>query len=1036
MRSLPLTVLLWALALRVMGAGPTQLPSLASPPSPPSRSASGASSSPKVSGDGQTVVFASKANNLAPGDTNGAVSDIFARDLAANTTELLSVTPQGVSGNGPSFSPVVSSNGRFVAFVSGASNLVTNDTNDAPDIFLRDRVAAVTTLISIARNGAGSGSGPSDSPILTPDGRFVGFQSWATNLVQRDVNGLPDLFLRDLQSGITTRISIPSTEPLVTSLSSGASRALALSADGSRAVFLSDARNLAPAPRGNTTTLHVRDLAAGTTRMIDLLPPQATRQKTTVVGNPTLSADGLWVAVYVQPPAAFGPPGMVRIHLGTPATTLERIAPSLNTRTPFPIGSDSSGPCLSEDGQTVVFEARRGSPSNSVDQSTVQASPAVYAWTPGSEPTLISTNIALAEVSVGPRPLGELLATSDTTEFVAFSGYQPSAIEPTLRSPLNLWVVHRPTLETRRLTRAEFSDDGPQPSFSADGRRVAFVSADSGLVPEDLNNASDVFLYDWNSGQLELVSVRADSLPSGTGAFPSVGARSGLSADGNQLVFSSVAPLGPDPDTNDAPDLFVWDLPTQTTRLASGRSEALGTGNGASLEPNLSGNGRWLAFLSTSTNLAGPPGNGAENVYLRDLVNGTTRLASIVAATGQPSPLPCSQPALSPDGRFIAFITRAALVPEDLRSSDDLYLFDRDSGTVQLITTNAVTVAPLSGLQGSANPRWTSDGRWIVFESLAHALTDDPIFGSGIARWYARDMTRQTTRLLSDAGIPNVLTEESLGAALSGDGTTVAFSGSSPGTAGVTDILVRHLESWEITASVTNALRPRLDRAAQRLAYRSRPSSSKPGTNAVRVLHIPSGESLPVDVAPDGTPPSALTRSFELDPDGRFVFFTSAATNLHPAARNGHTQLFARDLVARTTLLLSVNAEGHAADSAIGNFVVSGDGRTLAFTTFAANLAPTDLNQTADVYLVRLDSNPGGDAPVLSITRAGAETHDVILLWSSTPGVRYRAEYKASLDDPSWTEVAPAEVAAGSQSTLLDRSAATESRRFYRVVRE
>lgn len=214
--------------------------------------------------------------------------------------------------------------------------------------------------------------------------------------------------------------------------------------------------------------------------MIDLLPPNAANQKTTVVGNPSLSADGMWVAVQVVPPASFGIAGMVHIHLGAVADTLEQVAPTLNTRTPFPQGSDSSGPYLSEDGQTVVFEARQGSPS-AIIPSNLQDSPAVYAWSPRSDPTVISTNLAVTNLQLGPRPMGELLAASDTTEFVAYSGYQPSAIEPTLGSAHHLWVVHRPTLETRRLTRAEFSDDAPQPSFSANGRRIAFVSADPGL---------------------------------------------------------------------------------------------------------------------------------------------------------------------------------------------------------------------------------------------------------------------------------------------------------------------------------------------------------------------------------------------------------------------------------------------------------------------------------------------------------------------------------------------------------------------------
>ncbi len=1035
MRSTLLTVLSLSMALPAWGAEPSTVPGLVTPASPPSQSASGASASPRVSGDGQTVVFTSDASNLAAGDTQGKLSDVFARDLAAGTTELISVATNGLSGNGPSSSPVVSADGRFVAFVSTASNLVPDDTNDVSDIFVRDRTASVTVLVSVARNSAASGSGPSDCPVLTPDGRFVGFQSWSTNLVSGDFNGHPDLFRRDLQSGITTLISIRSTRSSIASLSNGASRSLALSADGSRAVFLSAARNLAPAPRGNETGLFFRDLAAGTNRMIDLLPLTAANQKSIEVRNPTLSADGRWVAVHVSPPASFGPAGMFHIHLGTVTNTLERVAPTLNTRTPFPKGSDSSRPFLSEDGQTVVFEARRGSASTLIIPNNLQDPPAVYAWSPGSEPTVLSTNLAMADPRFGARPMGEVLAASDTAEFVAYSGYQPSAIEPTPGAPLNLWVVHHPTLETRRLTRAEFSDDAPQPSFSANGRRIAFVSADPRLVPGDLNNAPDVFLYDWDSQQLELVSVRSTSRPSESASFPSIGALSGLSADGSRIVYITDAPHGPATDTNEAPDVFVRDLTTGTTWLASAQAGESRAGNGVSSEPSFSTDGRWVAFLSTSTNLAGPTGNGAQNVFLRDLTSSNTWLVSRSAVTGLPSPSDCSQPALSPDGRHVAFVSGAALLTEDTNLPRDLYLFDRESGTLQLVTSNVVSGETLAGNLHSRNPRWSPDGRWLVFESHHPALVHPPVADT-TPRWHARDMSTGVTLRLHLEGSRNP-SESPFGAVFSGDSSTVAFT-HIPNIAGsVASVVVRSLIDPSVSNSIAGAQNPRLDRTSRKIAYRVASASGFPSAGMVQVLDRETGRTSPVDTAPDAAPPSARTRSFELDPDGRFVFFTSAATNLHPAARTGHTQLFARDLVAGTTLLLSANAEGQAANSAIGNLILAKDGRTLAFTTFASNLAPTDLNQTADVYLVRFHANAEDEVPVLSIHRANAGASQVTILWSSTPGVRYRAEYKNTLNDTLWTPLAPAEIASVTQSTVQDRILPeSPPHRFYRVVRE
>jgi Tol biopolymer transport system component len=1004
-------------------------PQLATHAPPASRSASGSSNSPRISRDGQTVVFVSDAPNLVPGDLNGFLTDVFVRNLIDGTTHLVSVATNGVSGNGPSSSPVVSADGRFVSFVSHASNLVPGDTNQTTDVFLRDRVRGETLLISVARDGTSSGSGPSDAPVMTPDGHYLGFQSWATNLSANDINGFPDLFLRHVPSSTTVQISDPSSQPEIARGSSGASYSLALSPDGSRAIFLSDALNLAPAPRRNTTPLYLRDLPAGDIRRIDIFPKTSFSNSWTTIGPPSLSSNGQWLAMYMSWRSDLVKPGIYRAHVGAASDTVELVAPTLTNSTAFSPSLFFNRQLLSEDGQTVILEVRS-------DILNLPGSTTVHAWSPGSPPVLLSTNIAITDFLGRRHSYGKLLAANPSTEFVAYSGYQPSTVEPTLGGPLNLWVVHRPTLETRCLTRAEYSDDFPHPSLSANGRRIAFVSSDPQLVPGDLNNAPDVYLYDWDSQQLELVSVRSTSLPSDTASFPSIGALYGLSADGTRLAYTSATPHGSAPDSNEAADIFVRDLTTGTTLLASAQAGASGAGNGVSSEPSFSADGRWVAFLSTSTNLAGPPGNGAQNVFLRDLAGSNTWLVSRSALTGLASPRDCSLPAISPDGRHVAFVSSVALLKEDTAPPRDVYLFDRVSETLQLVTSNVVSGAAVAGNRHSGNPRWSPDSRWLAFESHHSALVSPPV-ATTTPRWHIRDMTTGRTLRLHQDGSRIPSSEARLGAVFSGDSSTVAFTYAINVAASVSSVEIRSLIDPSVSHSVPRAQRPRLDQTGRRLAYRVAANSGLLNALSIEVLDRETGAKSTVDVALDSTRPSATTRDYEIDPDGRFVFFTSAATNLHLAARTGYTQLFARDLVAGTTLLLSANSEGKAANSAIGNLVLAGDGRTLAFTTFASNLAPTDLNQTADVYLVRLHANAEGEIPVLSIHRANPGASEVTILWSSTPGVRYRAEYKNALNDTIWTPLAPAEVASGTQSTVQDRNL-PESRphRFYRVVRE
>src|SRR5262249_4706953 len=150
-----------------------------------------------------------EASNLVPDDTNG-LQDVFVRDRQAGAISRVSVATGGVqSVGGPSSVPTISGNGSVVVFLSGATNLVPNDTNGVPDVFVHDRGTGVTTRVSVDSAGT-QANGGSDTPGMSADGRFVVFSSDATNLVPNDTNGAADIFLHDRQTGVTSRISVSS----------------------------------------------------------------------------------------------------------------------------------------------------------------------------------------------------------------------------------------------------------------------------------------------------------------------------------------------------------------------------------------------------------------------------------------------------------------------------------------------------------------------------------------------------------------------------------------------------------------------------------------------------------------------------------------------------------------------------------------------------------------------------------------------------------------------------------------------------------
>jgi Tol biopolymer transport system component len=240
-------------------------------------------------------VFSSYATDLVPGDVNGQ-RDVFVRDMVTGRTTLASVGVDGAQGNGESRQGSISADGRFVAFSSNATNLVPGDTNDSPDVFVRDLRTGATSRVSIGIAGqADQGGG---QPEISSDGRHVTFTSGATNLVAGDTNDTQDVFVRDLDAGRTERVSV-STGGLQ---SDGFSTDSTISADGRFVAFVSASPTLAPAPPPPPETLiftYVHDRKTNTTRSVS---HDVTADRRTVIietSYPVISADGRFVVFTV-----------------------------------------------------------------------------------------------------------------------------------------------------------------------------------------------------------------------------------------------------------------------------------------------------------------------------------------------------------------------------------------------------------------------------------------------------------------------------------------------------------------------------------------------------------------------------------------------------------------------------------------------------------------------------------------------------------------------------------------------------------------
>lgn len=245
---------------------------------------------PSISADGRYVAFASSASNLVSGDTSSR-KDIFVRDRQSGTIERVSVDSLGVQGNFDSEYPRISADGRFVTFYSAASNLVSGDFNGSSDIFVHDRQSGSTELVSLSSLGTQGNIGSADSSI-SADGRFVAFQSEASTLVVGDTNFRTDVFVRDRQSGTTVRVSVDSLGVQA----NGSSNFPSISADGRYVAFQSSASNLVSGDTNGTSDVFVHDRHSGVTELASL--DSFGVQGNSVVWNPSISADGRFVAFH------------------------------------------------------------------------------------------------------------------------------------------------------------------------------------------------------------------------------------------------------------------------------------------------------------------------------------------------------------------------------------------------------------------------------------------------------------------------------------------------------------------------------------------------------------------------------------------------------------------------------------------------------------------------------------------------------------------------------------------------------------------
>lgn len=719
------------------GAGLIQTVSLPNPGPLPPVGANGDSCLPVLSLDGRFVLFASTANNLILHSNNQPIPatvparfNVYLRDRTNQTTILISLSTNGVDGgNDHSFPVALSTNGQFALFESRASNLVPGDTNNATDVFLCDIASGAIRLVSASTNGV-PGNAISEEAVMTSDGRFVAFVSEASNLVAGDSNRIADVFLRDLQTLATTLVSVGagSTNPNLFGITASRSESPRLTPDARYIAFLSTATNLVPGVR-TVGDVYVHDRLAGTniwaSRDMRARLQSVTGQTNGVAYDPVMSADGRFLvygATHTSPPANVYSGLILRYGLEAGVTDLIHT----NAAISIPLATETRHLDITPDGGLVAFVAN----SNGVSGATT----CILVW------NAASGSLVLASGNLTNRVINNTDCASprldSTGQFVTFLSSATGLVTNEVSGNWHLYSRDLQegvtTLVNAGLGGLESSlSSGKALSLSADARFIAFESEDTSFIANDSNRALDVLVRDLIEGTNELISVHHPALVSFTPNGPS--STFSPSADGRWVAFASDATnLTPD-DTNGWRDVFVADLAAGTNVLVSISTNGF-VGSGLSYEPVISGDGRYVAFTSTATNLAAGDANRTPDVFVRDLQTGITLLASRRANGTGAGNSNSHSPVLSADGRWLLFRSQAKdLAAGTFSGLDNLFLRDLPLGTNWALTTLGLTAAAM-----------TPDGRFVAFVGRIAGSTQLYVWDSQLR---ARVFTNTTTTI-------------------------------------------------------------------------------------------------------------------------------------------------------------------------------------------------------------------------------------------------------------------------------------------------
>ena len=999
----PLSILLLAVEAIAQAAlpGPVAV-SVARPGPAGPRTARGDSGGATLDYSGRHVAWVSDARDLVSPALVGRGTEVFLKDRETGAVSLVSVALDGQGGaGGDSGEPVLSADDSKVLFSSGSSRLVAGESPAGRSLYLRDLLGATTRRISFS----GVDWGSARNGQLSADGLAV---VWEQPFRNPGTNGAPWL------SGLWQRVRGAAPERIAETANSRDPERAEMDGAGSVVLFHRDL----PLPGTLESGAVGTDLwfrRAGYSAPVQVVLPIATNGL--FGGVPTLnarvSADGSAIA-FRTAAAGSDPAAALGIWwMDLDRGTVVRIPFSSEVR--LSADEDASGPGLSADGRTVVFQNMPGDGPFA----------AVHLWSESKGTLSLHEWAAGAATAFEPSFVAEPVLSPDGGRLAYLSNEAHPVAGVPVGGTVHAYVRVLANGSTRDLGQVGEFDDVVLQFASAEGW-LSLETAKSLAGVTDVNDASDVVVTRTSASESWIASLSSEAPTSptaGLGDRPSLltSQAGAMSDDGRRVVFQSAAENLVAGDANGAADAFVRDLVTgETIALAADAGGA--TPSGGSRYPVISADGRRAAFLATTTAWALGDTNTGYKVFVRDLALNRVVLASAPDQKGAGGGFSSANPILSANGHRVLFeYLGGDLGPKGVPAFN---LFVRDLDTQR---TYPVTLTG-SGAPAGLNAANTGTGRM-------NAEGTRVMFLAARTPYLFRLPEQTTERIGSDEF-------QLLTGALecSGDGSRAVLFGrlGSPlsHTLAWYDVENRSNHVLFRAPSRTNAISSiGMSRDGSRLFYAGNfAPSGEPlaaGVLGSFVYEISSGQWQRIGATPSGKGSGGTVDSVVLSADGSVATFRARAGDLVAGDENESSDVFVQDLrLGAITLLSRSPKTGRSGNQLSSRPSISADGSQVAFLSFADDLVNGDGNGFEDVFL----------APVPRWLRLfGArqtEAGGVEVHWLVPPGVTSRLEWSSSLDSSAVWEPVPVDAAAGTDpiATEAVRAVPLQGRvRFLRV---